>query len=291
VFENHIPSHDHLIAIDSDGCAFDSMELKHKECFIPNIIQHWKLQPISRYARQTSEFVNLYSRWRGVNRFPALIKTFELLRERPEVKRLDFEVPDISSIERWVEQESTLSNNTLGPYTEGQHDPILDQALSWSLEANERVARVVRGDAPPFPMLKECLNKASGKADIMVCSATPHDTLVQEWAKHGIDERVFAICGQEQGSKKEILSGLAGTHYSPSNIIMIGDSPKDFDAAVKNGTRFYPINAGIEIESWQRFYDEALDKFLANEYDDAYQKTLTDEFLGYLPETPPWEVV
>ncbi|MHB9014438.1 MAG: HAD family hydrolase, partial [Ignavibacteriaceae bacterium] len=25
------PRHDFLVAIDSDGCAFDSMEIKHKE--------------------------------------------------------------------------------------------------------------------------------------------------------------------------------------------------------------------------------------------------------------------
>ena len=28
-----------FIGIDSDGCAFDTMEVKHKECFIPNIIK------------------------------------------------------------------------------------------------------------------------------------------------------------------------------------------------------------------------------------------------------------
>mgnify|MGYP001014095918 FL=1 len=35
----HQPQHEFLIAIDSDGCAFDTMEIKHKECFIPNIIR------------------------------------------------------------------------------------------------------------------------------------------------------------------------------------------------------------------------------------------------------------
>ena len=62
------------------------MESKHKECFTPAIIKHWGLQPVSRYAREAAEFVNLYSVWRGINRWPALIKTFDLLRERPEVQ-------------------------------------------------------------------------------------------------------------------------------------------------------------------------------------------------------------
>ena len=56
--------HDFFVGIDSDGCAFDTMEIKHKECFIPNIINHWGLQAVSKYARETAEFVNLYSKWR-----------------------------------------------------------------------------------------------------------------------------------------------------------------------------------------------------------------------------------
>ena len=64
------PKHDYLVGIDSDGCAFDTMELKHKECFIPNTINYWGLQGVSKYAREAAEFVNLYSKSRGINRFP-----------------------------------------------------------------------------------------------------------------------------------------------------------------------------------------------------------------------------
>ncbi len=77
--------HDFLVGIDSDGCAFDTMEVKHKECFIPNTIRFFDLQPISKFAREAAEFVNLYSKWRGINRFPALTMTLDLLRERTDV--------------------------------------------------------------------------------------------------------------------------------------------------------------------------------------------------------------
>ena len=40
-FTPHCPF---LVGIDSDGCAFDTMELKHKECFIPVTINYWELQ-------------------------------------------------------------------------------------------------------------------------------------------------------------------------------------------------------------------------------------------------------
>ncbi len=45
------PRHRFFVGIDSDGCVFDTMEIKHKECFVPNIIKYWKLQAVSKYAR------------------------------------------------------------------------------------------------------------------------------------------------------------------------------------------------------------------------------------------------
>ena len=37
------PRYDFFIGIDSDGCAFDTMEIKHKECFCPQ--HHQTLGP------------------------------------------------------------------------------------------------------------------------------------------------------------------------------------------------------------------------------------------------------
>ena len=56
-----------FVAVDSDGCAFDTMEVKHKECFIPahrRSISAWPARAGS--AREVAEFVNLrYSRSTG----------------------------------------------------------------------------------------------------------------------------------------------------------------------------------------------------------------------------------
>src|SRR5512147_1102958 len=81
------PKHKFFIGIDSDGCAFDTMEIKHKECFCPNFIEKFECQAISKYTREAWEFVNLYSKWRGCNRWEAVIRVLTLLHERPEVKR------------------------------------------------------------------------------------------------------------------------------------------------------------------------------------------------------------
>src|SRR5688572_2595036 len=102
-----------LVGIDSDGCVFDSMELKHKECFIPQFVNAYGLQGVSKYAREAAEFVNLYSKSRGVNRFPGLVEQLDWLRRRPEVKARGVAVPNPEGLRKWVAEETRLSNPTL----------------------------------------------------------------------------------------------------------------------------------------------------------------------------------
>ncbi|HMB01967.1 MAG TPA: hypothetical protein VKS21_13365 [Spirochaetota bacterium] len=71
--------------------------------------------------------------------------------------------------------------------------------------------------------------------------------------------------------------------------MMIGDAPGDYKAAAQNNILFYPINPGHEEKSWERFYNEALDKFFDGSFSGAYQDKLLEEFNAYLPETPPWK--
>ncbi|MBV8228513.1 MAG: HAD family hydrolase, partial [Planctomycetaceae bacterium] len=137
-----------FIGIDSDGCAFDTMEVKHKECFIPNIIKYFGLAAVSKYARAAAEFVNLYSKWRGINRFPALTRALDLLAERPEVSRRKFPVPALEGVRRWIGRETKLANSTLKAEVEATGDPDLALAYDWSEAVNRAVGEVVR-DVPP----------------------------------------------------------------------------------------------------------------------------------------------
>jgi phosphoglycolate phosphatase-like HAD superfamily hydrolase len=285
---NHQPKHAFFIAIDSDGCAFDTMEIKHKECFIPNIIKHWKLQAVSKFTREAAEFVNLYSKWRGINRFPALTMTFDLLEERPEVKARKVAIPQVPNLRRWIETESKLGNPALSEYCSHHADPDMHQALIWSKAVNETVGDMVEG-VPPFPFVRECLEKAQSKADILVCSATPLEALKREWEEHAIDRYVFTIAGQEQGTKKEHIQMAGGGRYDTKKMLMIGDAPGDMKAARGNNALFFPINPGNEAESWERLFNEGLEKFFAGDYAGDYEKTLIEEFDSYLPEVPPWK--
>ena len=282
------PRHELLVGIDSDGCAFDTMELKHKECFIPNTINYYELQGVSKYAREAAEFVNLYSKSRGINRFPALIETLAWLSRRPEVRARGVTIEVPSSLKKWVAEETKLGNPALEAQVKATGDAELKRALEWSQSVNQSIADMVRG-VPPFPFLRECLARLAEVADMLVVSATPNEALKAEWEEHRIASYVSAICGQEIGTKKETLGNAR--KYSPARALMVGDAPGDRAAAQANNCLFFPIVPGEEEESWQRLFEEGIDRFIAGTFAGDYQERLIEEFEAHLPEVPPWPVV
>ena len=281
------PEHDFLVGIDSDGCVFDSMELKHKECFIPHFINHYGLQGVSKYAREAAEFVNLYSKSRGANRFPALAEQLEWLGKRPEVRARGINVAKPKGLIDWMARETKLGNPALEKAVAESDDPDLKVAYAWSLAVNKSIADMVRC-VPPFPMVEPCLKRFAERADMIVCSQTPNVALEAEWAEHGIDKYVMAICGQEVGSKKESLANAK--KYPANHTLMIGDAPGDFQAAVATDCLFFPINPGVEEASWRRLHDEGIQRFFEGTFAGEYQKQLLDEFDTFLPDRPPWRV-
>ncbi len=281
------PKHDYLVGIDSDGCVFDTMELKHKECFIPNDINYWDLQGVSKYAREVAEFVNLYSKSRGINRFPALVEVLERLQSRPEVKARGVKIDIPQSLLDWIDRESKLGNPALEKIVAETADPGLKRTLDWSNGVNRSVAEMVRG-VPPFPLVRESIQTLREKADVIVVSATPQEALQREWDEHDLTQYVVAICGQEAGTKAESLH--VATNYPAGHTLMIGDAPGDYQAAVANEALFFPINPGAEEDSWKQFHQEGIERFFGGTFAGEYQQQLLDEFDRYLPEKPPWSV-
>jgi phosphoglycolate phosphatase-like HAD superfamily hydrolase len=282
------PQHDFFIGIDSDGCAFDTMEIKHKECFIPCIVKYWDLQSISKYVREAAEFVNLYSQWRGINRWPAILMVFELLADRPEVIARNPKLPDLDVLRAFIQSGKPLSNDGLKAQIAETNNDTLKKALVWSKAVNDVIADMVH-DVPPYPLMRESLIKMQAHADAIVVSQTPTEALEREWQEHGIDKYVRIIAGQEMGTKTEHIRLAAEGRYAPDKILMIGDAPGDYKAAQGNNACFFPINPGYEEVSWKRFHDEAFDRFIAGTFKGAYEDGLYREFQKYLPSTPPWK--
>ena len=286
VLRDFKPAKEFFIGIDSDGCIFDSMEIKHKECFTPMFIKHFGLQAVSKYAREVWDFVNLYSKTRGANRFPALSRALSLLRSRPQVLARKVRVPATVALDEWIARETKLGNATLAAEVKNGNQ-ALSQVKSWSDAVNAAIEDIVRG-VPPFPLVRDSLEKLNQRADAMCISQTPAPALKREWAEHGLDGFVRMIAGQEMGTKTEHLKLAAAGKYPAGRILMVGDAPGDFKAAKANGALFYPINPGTEEKSWERFFNEALERFFAGAFAGEYESKLVQEFDACLPEEPAW---
>ena len=291
--EDFAGSREFFIGIDSDGCVFDSMEIKHKECFCPAFINHYGLQAAAKYAREIWEFVNLYSTTRGANRFKAVLRALDLCRTRADVAARNVNVPVLSSLTEWVGRESKLGNPQLAEEINRTANDELQRVMAWSLDVNKAVEKIVR-DVPPFPAIRGLLTDLQNKADVIVVSQTPAEALVREWRDQEIDGYVQLIAGQELGTKSEHLeatAGQPGTNYGKDKVLMIGDAPGDLKAAQSVGALFLPILPGREEESWNRFAAEGADRFFAGTFAGEYQQALLDEFSSVLPEDPSWEQV
>jgi hypothetical protein len=282
------PEHEFFVGIDSDGCVFDSMEVKQKEFFIPNALKFFNLFPISKLLRETWEFVNLYSVHRGGNRFPALINTFDLLSRRKEVIASQCKLPDLKPLNEWISKETKLGNTTLRNYFEEKNDRSLEVVLRWSEAVNREISEWIH-DMPPFHHATKAIEKIFSFADIIVVSQTPLEALEREWLENDLKKYARMIAGQEHGTKTEHIALAAKSKYPGNKILMIGDALGDMNAAITNGVLFYPVIPGKEDLSWERLINEGLDKFKSGSFAGIYEDSLMKEFKKSLPDVPPWD--
>jgi phosphoglycolate phosphatase-like HAD superfamily hydrolase len=288
------PKKKFFVGIDSDGCAFDSMGIKQRECFCPWMIGHFGLQPVAQAARECKDFADLFSNTRGANRHKTIKRILaELLPSHPMVKERNFKVPQFQHYFAWVDgPQSVLSDDGLKQAIGKASDPAakreLELVLAWSQRVNWAIKEIVK-QMPPFPYVRESLEKIGPLADVIVVSATPGEALIREWEEHDIAKYVNVIAGQEMGTKAQHLEYAAKGRYQDNHILMIGDALGDLKAARANNALFYPVNPGSEVKSWKRFHDEAFDRFIKGGYAGKYEEKLLAEFEKCLPETPPWQ--
>jgi HAD superfamily hydrolase (TIGR01549 family) len=287
------PKTDFFVGIDSDGCVFDTMGIKQRECFGPWLIGYFGLQGVALAARECKEFADLFSKTRGANRHITAKRIIsELLPGHPMVKTRKFKVPRYPYYFEWVDNTDSLLSNeglkiAIGAASSDEEKKELEHALEWSERVNWSIKEIVK-NIPPFPFVRESLEKLSGKVDMIVVSSTPTEALQREWEEHNIARYMSVIAGQEMGKKKEHLQMAASGKYQEDHILMIGDAPGDLKAARANNALFYPVIPGEEEKAWQRFYEEGIDKFLNREYKGSFEQELIDEFDQSLPENPPW---
>lgn len=271
VFDRYEKTQDFLVCVDSDGCAMDTMEIKHRECFAPEMIKTWNLQENEEYILNLWYDLNLYTQTRGINRFKGLAETFKIISEK------GIEIEDLDSLLNWVDTTNELSNRSLKNEIEKTDSKSLRMALEWSLNVNEAIENLPKGDEP-FENVKEGLEALSKIVDISVVSSANGEALNDEWNRNELVPYLRALLGQEAGTKQYCIAELKKKGYDTEKILMVGDAPGDLQAAKNNDVKFYPILVNKEGFSWERLVNEAVPKLMNGEFDEIYQNQLIEEF-------------
>lgn len=280
-----------LVAVDSDGSALDTMDVKYRQCFIPAVIDHFELGVVAAAATQVAEFVFLNSQSRGLDRFRALARILDLVADHPDIRAAAFKPPALAVYRAWLDQADTINEPALAQaaaQADSNDGDELDQVLRWS-RAIDAATQARVGDTPPFEGVREALARAAGVADVVVISSAPTRVVQAEWRTQAIDSGVRLICGLEFGPKAQLLGTFMAHHYGIGKVMMIGDSPGDRRAAQTSGARFYPIIPAREQRSWQRFDAEILDLFSSGRYSNELENRLSAEFDAALSTAPPWQ--
>lgn len=274
--ENFQKKKDLLFCIDSDGCAMDTMDIKHFRCFGPCMVEEWGLEEWKDAILERWNEMNLYTMTRGINRFKGLAKALK------EVDATYCRIADVDVLEKWAEESPELSNQALQKAIEEQDSVALRKALSWSEKVNGRINELPFEDKKPFEGVKEALEYAHRYGDIAIVSSANRQAVVEEWELYGLLDHVDLILAQDVGSKAYCIQELLKKGYVKEQVLMVGDAPGDRDAAKKNGVYYYPILVRHEKESWDEFVEVAVGKLVDGSYSGAYQEEKEAEFLSNL---------
>ncbi len=264
-----------LVCVDSDGCAMDTMDIKHFRCFGPCMVREWNLEQWQQPILTRWNEINLYSMTRGVNRFKGLAIALA------EIDQQYTAISGLADLTNWVETSSALSNSALEQAIADTGSECLRKALHWSQQVNASINQLDESLKKPFSGAAEGLAAAANFADVAVVSSANRDAVLEEWGKYGLLDHVDLVLAQDAGSKQHCIAMLLEKGYAPDHVLMVGDAPGDRAAAQSNGVYFYPILVKKEAASWQEFCTQATDHLRGGTYA-AYGEKKLDEFLKNL---------
>lgn len=235
-----------LLCVDSDGCAMDTMNIKHFRCFGPCFADEWGLNEGRDAALRRWNEINLFSMTRGINRFLGLAQILTELFPDDQ---------NVAAFSRWAQTSKELSERAVEAHA--AENPVFSKALSWSRAVNKAIGALTDEEKTAFRGVREVLQEVHTSFDIAVVSSANYAAVEEEWARCGLLAHVDVLTTQQDGSKAHCISELLKKGYAPQSAVMCGDAPGDLKAAEANGVHFYPILVRGEEASW-----EALPAFL-----------------------------
>ncbi|MDB1946533.1 HAD family hydrolase [Clostridium tertium] len=265
-----------LICIDSDGCAIDTMDIKHIKCFGPCMITEWNLEEWRKSILDSWNEVNLYTLTRGINRFKGLAVALT------EINDKYIKIEGLDEFLKWTDETLELSNESLEEELKKTNNTCIRKALEWSRAVNKSIDLLSEEEKSPFEGVKEAIIEAKKIADIAIVSSANEKAVLDEWSNDGLLESVDIVLTQNIGPKAYCISKLIEKGYNRRNVLMVGDALGDLKAAESNEVLYYPIMVKKEKESWNRFTIEALKKFVDNSYIGEYQEKVINEFKSNL---------
>lgn len=273
-FDNFEKKKDYLICVDSDGCAMDTMDIKHIRCFGPCMVDEWGLDEWCDPILKRWNDINLYTMTRGINRFKGLATALK------EINLQYTPIEHIDDLVSWVDNAPELSNRAVEAAYQETGNPVFAKALAWSIAVNNIINALPQSEKRPFPGVAEGLAAAQQVADVAVVSSANRDAVEEEWQFYGLLEHVDVLLCQDAGSKAHCITELMKKGYVTDHVLMVGDAPGDRDAAYKNGVYFYPILVRKEASSWQEA-PRAFRRLISGEYA-PYGEAKEQEFLDNL---------
>lgn len=267
---------EYLICVDSDGCAMDTMDIKHIRCFGPCMVEEWELFGWKEAILTRWNEINLYTMTRGINRFKGLTMALK------EINDAYMRIEGIEALETWVEKSNELSNPALNRAIEENDNICLKKALSWSEKVNESINALSFDEKKPFEGVKDALAYAHEYADIAIVSSANLQAVEEEWELYGLLKHVDILLAQNVGSKAYCIQELLKKGYDKEKVMMTGDAVGDYDAAKKNDVFYYPIRVRHEKESWIEFKENAVSRLVNGNYAGAYQEEQIKAFMENL---------
>lgn len=263
---------DFLVCVDSDGCAMDTMDCKHIQCFGPCMVEEWGLETWEQPILARWNEINLYTMTRGINRFKGLAMALS------EINEACCRIEGVERFAEWTETARELSNDSVAKAAKTEHNPCFTKALSWSKKVNAAINALPDSTKKAYDGVLEGLQEAHRFADVAVVSSANKEAVEEEWERCGLLPHVDILCCQDMGSKAHCIAQLKALGYAPDHILMVGDAPGDKDAAEKNQVFYYPILVKRESQSWQELRDIGFAKLQGGTYAD-YELEKKRQFL------------
>lgn len=270
-FKNFKKTKEYMVCVDSDGCAMDTMNIKHIRCFGPCMVKEWNLWEWEEEILKEWNRVNLYAISRGINRFVGLATALV------DVNQKYTPIDGADVLMQWTKEATELSNRALEEKV--MEHPIFQKALHWSMEANKEIENLPKEEIHPFEGVKEALKHMHEFCNIAVVSSANPEAVKAEWGRFGLLNHVDLICAQDMGNKEHCIRNLVAKGYANTHVLMCGDALGDCKAAEANDVLYFPIKVNHEVESWTEILGEPLRRFCEGTYQGEFQERKKQEFM------------